>query len=134
MSLGPHIVIPNAQGSPANGNSMAGNITSQASITTVMGRLSYQVVWSGTSPVGTVSIQGSNDYVLSSTGEVLNAGNWDTLTVEYLGSPVQSIPVTGNTGSGLIDLTTTGIYATRLVYTATSGVGSLTVTVFGKGP
>lgn len=134
MSLGPHIVIPNAQGSPVNGNSMAVNITSQASISPVMGRISYQAVWSGTSPVGTISIQGSNDYVLSSTGAVLNAGSWDTLTISYLGSPVQSVPVTGNTGNGIIDITTTGIYATRLVYTATSGTGSLTVTVFGKGP
>lgn len=131
MSLGPNIVIPNAQGIPANGNSMAGNITSQPSLIPLCGTVSYQIVWTGATPVGAVSIQGSNDY---SIGRVLNPGHWDTLTVEYAGSPTTSIPIVGNSGSGLIDITATGIYAIRLVYTATSGTGNLIVTVFARGP
>lgn len=134
MSLGPHIVIPNAQGSPANGNAMATDIISQPSLVPLMGTISYQIVWTGSTPIGAVSIQGSNDYSLNAKGDVLNAGHWDTLTIEFAGSATSSIPITGNSGSGLIDITTTAIYATRLVYTATSGTGSLTVTAFARGP
>lgn len=134
MSLGPYVVIPNVQGNPSNGNSMAANITSQPSLVPFGGMISYQVVWSGTTPVGTVSIQGSNDYSLNAEGGVLNAGHWDTLTIEYAGSPTSSIPISGNSGSGLIDITTTAIYATRLLYTFTSGIGNLVVTAFARGP
>jgi len=93
---------------------------------------SYALVWSGTSPVGTVSIQGSNDFALNAEGGVAVAGTWNTLTVNYNGSAVTTIPVTGNTGNGIVDITATGIYAIRLIYTAGSGTGNLTVTMNAK--
>lgn len=129
---GPTVVIPNALGSPANGNSMAANITSSPTVILDMYALSYGLSWTGSTPIGTVSIQGSNDFLLNAEGFVMNAGTWNTLTVNYNGSPVTTVPVTGNTGNGLIDVTATGIYAIRLIYTATSGTGSLTVTMVAK--
>ena len=129
---GPTVVIPNPLGSPANGNSMAGNITSSPTIILDMYALSYAASWVGTSPVGTISVQGSNDFSVNAEGAIMNAGTWNTLTLNYGGSAVTSIPVSGNSGNGLIDVTATGIYAIRLMYTATSGTGNLTVTMVAK--
>lgn len=129
---GPTVVIPNAQGSPANGNSMAANITSSPTIVLDMYALSYGLSWTGTSPVGTVSVQGSNDFSVNAEGAVMNAGTWNTLTLNYNGAAVTTVPVTGNTGNGLIDVQATGIYAVRLIYTAGSGTGNLTVTMIAK--
>lgn len=130
---GPQIVIPNALGSPANGNSMAANITSSPTIVQDMYAMSYALKWTGTTPIGTVSIQGSNDFALyPGGGGIANAGTWNTLTVNYNGVPVTTIPVTGNTGNGIIDIVATGVYAIRLIYTATSGTGSLTVVMNAK--
>lgn len=133
MSLGPVTVIPSSQATPPNSGSMAANITSQASIVPFAGMISYEVVWNGTTPVGSVSVQGSNDFSLNAEGNVLNPGNWTVMTVNFNGSAVTTIPITGNTGEGLIDIVTTAVYAIRLIYTSTSGTGSLTVTAFGRG-
>lgn len=132
IHYGPTVVIPNPFGSPANGNSMAGDIISSPTIILDMYALSYGLSWTGTSPVGTVSVQGSNDYSQDAEGNVRNAGTWNVLTLNYAGSAVTSVPVTGNTGNGLIDVTATGIYAVRLIYTAVSGSGNLTVTMVAK--
>lgn len=86
--------------------------------------MSYGYSWSGTSPVGTIKIQVSNDYSIDAGGAVSNAGTWSTIDLVYGGVVVSSIPVSGNTGNGLIDIET-GAYAIRSVYTFTSGVGTL---------
>ncbi len=111
--------------------SMAADITSSPTILQSLTKVSYGLSWSGTSPVGTVSVQGSNDYALNAEGGVLNAGTWTSLTLNVNGTPSSTVAVTGNTGTGIVDLET-GIYALRLIYTAGSGVGSLTVTINGK--
>ncbi len=111
--------------------SMAGNLISSATVLQSVTKLSYALSWTGTSPVGTVSVQASNDYSISPVGVVDNAGTWNTLTLSYNGNSVTTVPVTGNTGSGFIDVITAA-YAVRLIYTAGSGVGSLTVTISGK--
>lgn len=82
--------------------------------------------WTGTSPVGTISIQGSNDFSLNNALNPYNSGTWNTLTLNYGGSAVTTIPISGNSGNGIVDVTATGIYAVRLVYTAGSGSGTLT--------
>lgn len=130
--LRPEIVIPSAYASPANTGSMAANITSMPTILQSLSRVSYSVSWAGSSPVGTIQIQCSNDYAIGATGTVVNSGTWNTMTVSLNGSPVQTIPVTGNSGSGLIDITATAAYAVRLVYTFTSGTGTLQAIVTGK--
>jgi hypothetical protein len=86
---------------------------------------SYAFTWSGTSPVGTVSIQVSNDYAENAVGGVLNAGIWNTIPVVYNGSSVTAVPLSGNTGNGFIDVDSLGGYAVRPIYTFTSGTGTL---------
>lgn len=61
---GPVLVIPSVAGTPANGDSMSGNIISAPQILYLMSKASFSFNWSGTSPVGTISIQGSNDFLL----------------------------------------------------------------------
>lgn len=122
-SLPPQIVL--------NAASMAGSLISSPTILQSLSKIAYQAVWTGTSPVGTISIQGSENYSLNPNGQVNNTGTWTTLTLAYNGTLVTSVPVTGNTGDALIDLET-GIYALRLIYTRTSGTGTITVTTSGK--
>ena len=122
-NLRPQIVI--------NAGSMAGNLTSSPTILQSLTRVAYSIVWSGTSPVGTLSIQGSGDYSVDSTGTVLNAGTWTTMTFYVNGAAATSAPVTGNTGNGIIDIST-AVYAIRLVYTRASGTGTMTATINAK--
>lgn len=114
------------------GQSMAGNLTSLVTVISNITRVSYGVSWSGTSPVGTLSVQGSNDYQQNADGSVENAGTWTTLTLESNGSSTTTIPVSGNTGAGMIDVQNTAIYALRLIYTSASGTGTLSATICGK--
>lgn len=123
---------PNIAPQPVITNgSMATNLTSKPTILLNLSMLAYQAKWTGTSPVGTVSLQGSEDYALNPDGTVANAGTWTTLTVTYNGSSVTTVPVTGNTGSGIVEVTTS-IFALRLIYTAGSGTGTLNVTMSSK--
>lgn len=111
--------------------SMAVNQTSLVTVLQSLTKISYALSWTGATPVGTVSVQGSNDYALGANGAMSNAGTWTSLSLQYNGTAVLTIPVSGNTGTGLIDLET-GAYALRLIYTAGSGSGSLTAVINGK--
>lgn len=127
-ALRPQVVCPNAQASPTTG-SMASNITTAPTILQSMKKASYGFSWAGTSPVGTVSIQCSNDYSLNANGTGNNAGTWNTLPfTSSSGALVTSFPVSGNSGNGFLELTTSA-YALRAVYTAGSGTGTLTATI-----
>ncbi len=94
--------------------------------------ISYQLVWAGTTPIGAASVEVSNDFSLNPDGTIKVAGTWTTMPFNLNGTTVTSIPITGNSGSGFIDIDATGAYAMRLVYTATSGVGTLAVTINAK--
>lgn len=122
----PTQVIPSPQASPANSGDMTRTLTSAATILTNISMLSYGLSWTGSSPIGVATVQVSNDYALSPDATVINPGTWTTLT---LSAPTN---ISGNTGNGAIDVTATAFYAMRLVYTPTSGSGTLTVTVNGK--
>lgn len=112
---------------------MSGNLTSLVTIIQVQSVFSYGVSWAGTAPVGTISVQGSNDYSVNPGGTVLNPGTWNALPLQTTnGTYVTAVPVSGNTGSGIVDVGRTGIFAIRLIYTFTSGVGSLQALVVGK--
>lgn len=99
--------------------SMAGNLTSLVSIIQNLSLMSYSVTWSGATPIGAVTVQVSNDYTQNGDGTVANAGTWNTLPLSATGT------VSGNTGTGFIDITENAGYALRLVYTAASGTGVL---------
>lgn len=101
-----------------NGN-MVSNITSMVTVISGLSMMSYSYTWSGTSPVGLISVQVSNDYSQNSDGSVNNAGTWTALALSV--SPA----VSGNTGTGFIDIDTLASYAIRTVYLPTSGTGTL---------
>ncbi len=121
----PELVITNG--------AMAGDLTSSPTIIQSLSMPTYQLKWTGTSPVGTVSVQVSNDYSLCPDGTVKNAGTWDSLyLVVGSSAPSQTIAISGNSGHGFIDVPLTGAYACRLIYTAGSGIGTLNVTFSAK--
>ena len=122
--LKPELVITNGE--------MSDDIISEVTVIPNISMVSYSYSWDGDTPVGVVSIQLSNDFKLGPDGSVANAGTWNTATLNYGGSSVTSVPITGDTGNGLIDIEATAAYAIRTVYTADSGDGLLNVTIAGK--
>lgn len=124
-NIRPHAVI-------TNGDMSAATITSEATVLQSITKVSYAVSWSGTSPVGVLTVEVSNDYSLNDVGGVGNAGTWNTLTFNVSGTPTSSIAISGNTGKGFIDIDGTAAYAIRLLYTKTSGVGTFQAKINGK--
>lgn len=104
---------------------MSGDITSAVTIVQNTSRITYDISWAGTAPVGTMSVQVSDTYTQNADGSTRNAGNWTTLILSEVPS------VSGNTGNGFIDIQT-GAYAIRLVYNFTSGTGLMQATISGK--
>ncbi len=105
--------------------SMAGSLTSLVTIINQISIISYAVSWAGSTPVGTMSVQVSDDYSQNGDGTVRNSGTWNTL-------PINTMNVSGNTGNGFIDIYVTGAYAIRLLYTRSSGTGTMNATISGK--
>lgn len=130
-ALRPQTVVPSPQGSPANGASMAADITSAPTLLQSLSMVNYAVTWTGTTPVGTISVEASNDCVVSAGGGV-SSGTWNPLPLDLNGATVTAIPLTGNTGNGMIDIDGLAAYAVRLKYTYTSGTGTLNAVVTGK--
>lgn len=123
-TLRPYSVITNG--------AMAANITSSVTVLQSITGVSYALSWAGTSPVGTVSVQVSNDYSLEPTGAVNNSGTWTTVELNVAGVPSTTIAITGNTGTVFIDIERIMAYAIRLIYTAGSGTGTLQAVINGK--
>lgn len=111
---------------------MSTTLHSTATIVQQLSEGSYFFKWTGTSPVGNVNFEISSDYALNSGGGVLTAGTWNAVLVDYLGDQVTNVPVSGNTGNGIIDVIQSGGFAFRATYVPTSGTGSLTITYNGK--
>lgn len=126
QNIGPYKVI-------TDGNMASVTVTSLVTLVPKISMLSYSYSWSGSSPVGTVGAQVSNDYAVDAQGNVSNVGTWNTLAfIDNTGAVVTSFAVSGNTGNGGLDITQTGFYAIRTVYTKGSGTGTLQVTICGK--
>jgi hypothetical protein len=106
---------------------MSGNITSDAINIQFLDSVSMQLAFTG-NPTGTFAVQGSLDYYASPADPdaVLVPGTWTSLTL----SPV---PVAaGSADNILIDMYGLSFPYIRLVYTSTSGSGTLTANVSGK--
>lgn len=116
----------------SNGDMSQASITSAVTVIDNISMLSYALSWSGSSPVGTVSVQGSNDYTQNAAGGAGNAGTWTSLVLNASGSPSTTIPITGSPGTAAIDITETAFYALRLVFTRVSGSGTLQATMAAK--
>mgnify|MGYP000101883020 CR=1 FL=1 len=110
-----------------NGN-MATSLTSLATNINMVSILSYTIVWTG-SPTGTFSVQVSNDYIPNPLGvqdAPVNAGTWVALSLSTTVAPA------GSGSSAFIDIDTCGAAWIRLVYTRSSGTGTLNATIAGK--
>lgn len=108
--------------------------TSTASSATILASnstITYSGSWSGTTPVGTLALQFSDDFSLNPNGSINNAGTWETAPVAISGAFVTSGSVSGNTGTFRFDITT-GANASRLLYTKGSGIGTLMIYVSGR--
>ncbi len=124
-NLRPQVVI-------AAGDMSAATITSAPTILQSLSKFSYEVSWSGSSPVGILEVQISNSYSLNIDGTTHSAGTWTSMPLDVGGSEVSSIPIAGNADNGFIDITVQAGYAVRLLYTKTSGTGTLVATINGK--
>ncbi len=123
--LRPHAVI-------SAGNMALTSVTSEATVFQGLSNLSYEVSWTGSTPVGTLALQVSNTYAPLADGTPGSGGVWTTVPLDVNGAYATSMPVSGNTGNGFIDVTLHAGYAARLVYTKGSGTGTLIATIAGK--
>lgn len=123
------LIKPNLNQPLVNAGNMSTTITSKP--TNIYGPtiMSYDLTWTGT-PTGTFAVQVSNTYDQSPGGAIIAAGSWTTLpTSAFVGTyPAPA----GSPGNGFLDIVGTGAAWIRLVYTAASGSGSLTVIPSGK--
>lgn len=78
-------------------------------------RLCIQASWTGSSPVGSIQVEGSNDGTIWSADPEATA-----------------ITVTGNTGQAIKKIVNCSYSWVRVTYTATSGTGTVTVTLNAK--
>lgn len=111
------------------------SLPSTASAATILASnstVSYSGTWTGTTPVGTISLQFSDDYSLNPNGTTNNAGTWETAPIAINGGFTTSAPVSGNLGTFRFDVTITAANASRLLYTQGSGSGTLSIYVSGR--
>ena len=94
---------------------MAQATTSGTIATEHVGALCIQAAWSGSSPVGVLKLKGSVD------------------NVTFTDIASQSQNVSGSTGNLIYDLGTCSFPYVQVLYTKTSGTGTLAVTFYGKG-
>jgi len=105
--LSPQVVVA--------GQSMASSYTTKTLDCEQADVAGFQINFTG-SPVGSFSVGGSQD-----------GTNFATLPLAVNGSVVTSIAVPANTSPILIDLVTNSISYLQVVYTASSGTGSMTI-------
>jgi len=105
---------------------MSGDITGKVTSVTFSDTLTYGIAWTGTSPVGTMKVQGSLDYTETADHTVLDAGTWFDL-------PLAPAPaVSGATGTLSISLRFHSFPWLRLVYSRSSGTGTMTAWIAGR--
>lgn len=109
------------------GDMSAATVTSGVADIRIFDNVGMQINFTGT-PTGTFAVQGSVDYLADAFNPavVKNAGNWTALTLSP--SPVAS----GAASTILLDLNQLSFPYIRVVYTKTSGTGTLNVYVSGK--
>lgn len=108
-----------------SGNMALTSITSAVTSIQFLDNIGVQLNFTGT-PTGTFDIQVSADYAQDSFGNVTNAGNWIGLT--FGTAPVAS----GAASTIYLDLNQLSAPWLRVVYTKTSGTGTLNGFVTGK--
>lgn len=109
-----------------NTASMATSLTSPVVEIRNQDNVGIQLHWTG-APVGDFDFQVSSDHVQDSQGNVTNAGNWVSLPL----SP--AISAAGSADDAYVDLNQMSAMYCRVVYTRTSGTGSLSGVIVAKG-
>jgi len=98
---------------------MSGDFTTEPTNILYMDNASLICTWTGTSPVGAISVQVSNDSSNPPT-------KWETLTLDGTAT------VTGNSDNGSINLNQLSFAWIRTVYTRASGTGTMTIDMTTK--
>lgn len=105
--------------------SMATNITSPVTNVQFLDNICIQLNFTGT-PTGTFSVEVSIDHEQDSQGAIIQAGNWVAL-------PLDPTPVAAGAADQIIlDLNQISQPWIRVIYTATSGTGSLDMIISAK--
>lgn len=115
-----------------DGDMSDAELLSLPSIIQMISQVSYAVSWEGSTPIGVINIQVSNDYSTNPDGSVKNEGIWTNLVLSINGSLIEDIPVTGDSSNGFINISNIAAYAIRLRYGKTSGTGLLQATISAK--
>lgn len=108
-----------------DGDMSLASITSLVTGIQYLDNIAIELSFTGT-PTGTFQVQGSLSYERDAQGNVTNAGQWTPLNLPQ--SPVAS----GASGVILIDLNQLSFPYIRVVYTRTSGSGTLNALIGGK--
>lgn len=106
--------------------SMGASVTSTLAFVQYQDNVGIQLNWTGT-PTGTFTVQVSVDHAQDTLGNVTVAGNWVTLTLSA------SITAAGSADTAYIDLNQLSAPWARVVYTRTSGTGTLNGYITAKG-
>lgn len=106
--------------------SMAANITSAATNIQHLDNIGIQANIVSGSPTGVIQVQVSADYAEDTEHNVLDAGHWVDLT------PAQQSITAGSPAQTYFDLNQLSSPWVRVVYTRTSGSGSLDVFITAK--
>lgn len=107
-----------------NGDMSQSSLTSQVTNINQLDNVAYQLNWSG-SPVGSFQVQVSIDYNQDEFGNVTNAGHWTPLALSGGASTSGGSPI-------FINVSQIGAPWIRVVYTRTSGSGTLQAWVAAK--
>lgn len=100
-----------------SGDMSQATITSSISNIQFLDDIGIQLVWTGTSPVGTAAVEISIDHAQDSLGNVTVAGTWTALSA--------GTAVSGNSGNIFFDVYGISAPWIRVKYTKTSGIGTL---------
>jgi len=106
--------------------SMASSITSSAVEVKLQDNMGIQLNWSG-SPVGSFSVQVSMDHKEDIEGNIVVPGHWIDIPLN------PTISAVGMADVAYIDLNQLSAMYLRVVYTASSGSGTLDAFVNAKG-
>lgn len=109
-----------------NAVSMGATITSAAQRVVTQDNIGIQLIWTGT-PVGTFSVQVSVDHQQPPQDDYTIAGTWTNLPLSAV------ITASGSGDNAYVDLNQLSAPYYRIVYTRTSGTGTLNAYVTQKG-
>lgn len=122
------LLAPNSV-KPLISQSGATSFNGPATIIQMLPGISYDISWSGTL-TGTFDVEVSNTYRQNADGTLAVAGNWTVLPHSSFSGTFPT--PAGSPGNGFLDVLGTSAYAVRLIWTAVSGTGTITVVPCGK--